>query len=69
MNDARRHEASMVTREAMSKLHKALESMPAETDEEQDPTGLKSKFKLFPHQKQGLAWLIWRETHAPAGRF
>ena len=67
MNDARRQEASMVTREAMSKLHKALESMPAETDEEQDPIGLKSKYKLFPHQKQGLAWLIWRETHNPAG--
>ena len=67
MDDARRKEASMVTREAMSKLHKALESMPAETDEEQDPNGLKSKYKLFPHQRQGLAWLIWRESHQPAG--
>ena len=44
-----------------------LESMPAETDEEQDPNGLKSKYKLFPHQRQGLAWLIWRESHQPAG--
>ena len=30
-------------------------------------TGLKSKYQLFPHQKQGLAWLIWREAQAPCG--
>ena len=67
MNEARWKKASMVTKDTIANLNKALDSMPAETDEEQDPIGLKSKFKLFPHQKQGLAWLIWRETHIPAG--
>ena len=67
MDDARRKQASSVTRDTIANLTKALKSMPAETDEEEDPIGLKSKFKLFPHQKQGLAWLIWRETHIPAG--
>ena len=41
--------------------------MPAETDEEEAPKGLKSKYNLYPHQKQGLAWLIWRETQVPKG--
>lgn len=67
MNDARRQVASMVTQDAMAKLHKALETMPAETDEEEQPLGLRSKFNLYPHQKQGLAWLIWRESQIPAG--
>ena len=53
MNDARRQEAVMITRDAMAKLHKALDTMPAEADEETDPTGLKSKYQLYPHQKQG----------------
>ncbi len=51
----------------MTKLHKALETMPAEADEEEDPVRLRSKFQLYPHQKQGLAWMIWRETQHPAG--
>ena len=38
-----------------------------ETDEEEAPIGIRSKYSLFDHQKQGLAWLIWRETQEPAG--
>lgn len=67
MNDARRQEASLVTKDAMAKLHKALETMPAEADEETAPENLRSKYVLYPHQKQGLAWLIWRETQHPSG--
>jgi transcription termination factor 2 len=67
MNETRRMEAVTVTQDAMKRLHKALESMPAEADEEEDPRGLKSKYQLFPHQRQGLAWLIWRETQEPPG--
>jgi len=29
--------------------------------------GLRSSVTLFPHQKQSLAWLLWRETQHPAG--
>lgn len=44
-----------------------MKTMPAEGDEEADPRGLKSKITLFPHQRQGLAWLMWRETQDPPG--
>ena len=44
-----------------------MKTMPAEGDEEDDPAGLKTKINLFPHQRQGLAWLMWRETQEPAG--
>ena len=39
MNDFRREEARTVTREAMEKLHKALETMPTESDEVDAPVG------------------------------
>ena len=41
--------------------------MPAEGDEEEAPKGLRSKVELFPHQKQALSWLLWRETQDPPG--
>ena len=44
MNDARRREAVMVTKDAMAILHKALDTMPAETDEEEDPKGISLQF-------------------------
>ncbi len=28
---------------------------------EEQPKLLKSKITLFPHQRQALAWLLWRE--------
>ena len=67
MNEARRVNAISVTAQAMEGLKKALDTMPAETDEEEQPKGLKSKYQLYPHQKQALAWLIWREAQAPRG--
>ena len=39
MNEFRREEARTVTREAMEKLHKALETMPTESDEVDAPVG------------------------------
>ena len=39
-----------------------MRTMPAEADEEEQPRLLKSSVKLFPHQRQALAWLLWRET-------
>ena len=39
-----------------------MRTMPAEADEEDQPRLLKSSVKLFPHQRQALAWLLWRET-------
>ena len=43
--------------------------MPSEADEEEQPVGLRSSITLFPHQKQALSWLIWRECQevAPGG--
>ena len=67
MNEARKQEAVTVTREAMQRLHKALETMPKETDEEEAPNGIRSKYELYGHQKEALAWLIWRETQDPPG--
>ena len=36
---------------------------------EDQPRALKSKITLFDHQRQALAWLLWREhqTNAPGG--
>lgn len=41
--------------------------MPAEGDEEEDPDGLRSSVTLMGHQKQALAWLMWREEQQPCG--
>lgn len=51
----------------MQKIHDSLKTMPAEGDEEEDPIGLRSNIQLFPHQRQALAWLLWRETQDPHG--
>lgn len=67
MNEARRIEAVTVTQDALAKLHKSLETMPAEVDEEEDPLTLRKKYSLYTHQKQALAWLVWRETQHPPG--
>ena len=52
---------------ALKKFGQAMETMPREGDEEEGPMGLKSSISLFPHQMQGLAWLLWRETQDPPG--
>ena len=67
MNNFQRQEARSITVEAMEKIHKTLETMPAEGDEVEQPNSLRSSITLFSHQKQALAWLLWRETQHPPG--
>uniref|UniRef100_UPI00398E69C3 transcription termination factor 2 isoform X2 n=1 Tax=Pristiophorus japonicus TaxID=55135 RepID=UPI00398E69C3 len=54
-----------VTSEAIEQLHKSLESCPDISDEAEDPQYL--KVPLLIHQKQALAWLLWREKQKPSG--
>ncbi|XP_054420708.1 transcription termination factor 2 [Pteronotus mesoamericanus] len=54
-----------VTSEAIDELHRSLESCPGETAVAEDPAGL--KVPLLLHQKQALAWLLWRESQKPQG--
>ncbi|XP_049566051.1 transcription termination factor 2 isoform X6 [Orcinus orca] len=54
-----------ITSEAIDELHRSLESRPGETAVAEDPAGL--KIPLLPHQKQALAWLLWREGQKPRG--
>ncbi|XP_054238438.1 transcription termination factor 2 [Indicator indicator] len=51
--------------EAINHLHKSLESCPTEQTAAEDPSGL--KVPLLLHQKQALAWLLWRENQRPCG--
>ncbi|NXR39984.1 TTF2 factor, partial [Zosterops hypoxanthus] len=51
--------------EAINHLHKSLESCPTEETAAEDPSGL--KVSLLQHQKQALAWLLWRESQRPCG--
>ncbi|NXI07930.1 TTF2 factor, partial [Irena cyanogastra] len=53
------------TFEAINHLHKSLESCPTEEAAAEDPSGL--KVPLLQHQKQALAWLLWRESQRPCG--
>nr|XP_027796048.1 transcription termination factor 2 [Marmota flaviventris] len=54
-----------ITSEAIDRLHRSLESCPGETAVAEDPAGL--KVPLLLHQKQALAWLLWRERQKPQG--
>ncbi|XP_057576312.1 transcription termination factor 2 isoform X2 [Hippopotamus amphibius kiboko] len=54
-----------ITSEAIDELHRSLELHPGETTVAEDPAGL--KIPLLPHQKQALAWLLWRESQKPRG--
>ncbi|KAK3095192.1 hypothetical protein FSP39_011239 [Pinctada imbricata] len=65
MTAARLREVGSVTKEAIEKLHKQLETIPDENTETEDPTGL--KVDLMMHQRQALSWLIWRERQHPPG--
>ncbi|XP_062982973.1 transcription termination factor 2 [Elgaria multicarinata webbii] len=53
------------TSDAINQLHKTLESCPTEKTVVEDPPEL--KVSLLLHQKQALAWLIWRENQEPHG--
>ncbi|KAM9690856.1 transcription termination factor 2 isoform 2-T2 [Dama dama] len=59
------HAVWKITSEAIDELHRSLESCPGETAMAEDPAGL--KVSLLPHQKQALAWLLWRESQKPRG--
>nr|XP_044994311.1 transcription termination factor 2 isoform X2 [Jaculus jaculus] len=61
----RLHTVWKVTSDAIDELHRSLESRPDETAVAEDPAGL--KVPLLLHQKQALAWLLWRERQRPQG--
>ncbi|XP_053168273.1 transcription termination factor 2 isoform X3 [Hemicordylus capensis] len=53
------------TSDAINQLHESLDSCPTEETVAEDPPGL--KVSLLLHQKQALAWLLWRENQKPCG--
>ena len=67
MNDARRNEVISAIGRRIEHIKKSNESRPNEADEEADPYSLKTGLNLFPHQRQGLAWMLWREAQHPGG--
>ncbi|XP_070253388.1 transcription termination factor 2-like isoform X2 [Myotis yumanensis] len=64
-NQDRLHSMWKITSEAIDELHRSLESCPGETAVAEDPAGL--TVPLLLHQKQALAWLLWRESQKPQG--
>ncbi|XP_011671534.1 transcription termination factor 2 [Strongylocentrotus purpuratus] len=51
---------------ALQGLEQALETRPSEETEADDPSHL--EVTLMPHQKQALAWMLWREAQeSPCG--
>ncbi|PNF38558.1 hypothetical protein B7P43_G04028 [Cryptotermes secundus] len=64
--EAHRAEKAM-TVDTLKHLHGSLKSCPGEDVIAEDPKALRSSVELMPHQKQALAWLIWRESHKPYG--
>ncbi|XP_069724065.1 transcription termination factor 2 [Phaenicophaeus curvirostris] len=65
MTEDRIRAVHSATSEAINHLHKSLESCPTEQTTAEDPSGL--KVPLLLHQKQALAWLLWRESQRPCG--
>ncbi|XP_028608856.1 transcription termination factor 2 [Grammomys surdaster] len=65
MNQHHLYNVWKITSEAIDELHRSLESCPGETAVAEDPAGL--KVPLLLHQKQALAWLLWRESQKPQG--
>ncbi|KAM6217135.1 transcription termination factor 2 [Rhynchocyon petersi] len=61
----RLHVVWKITSEAIDELHRSFKSCPGETMVADDPPGL--KIPLLLHQKQALAWLLWRESQKPQG--
>lgn len=54
-----------VTLDRLHQLHGSMKTSPKETDVVEDPKGL--KVQLMLHQKQALAWLMWREQQNCSG--
>ncbi|XP_062371463.1 transcription termination factor 2 isoform X1 [Cinclus cinclus] len=65
MTEDRIRAVHSATFEAINHLHKSLESCPTQETTAEDPFGL--KVPLLQHQKQALAWLLWRESQKPCG--
>ncbi|XP_035170830.1 transcription termination factor 2 [Oxyura jamaicensis] len=65
MTEDRLRAVHRATSDAIEHLHKCLESCPTEQTVAEDPPGL--KVPLLLHQKQALAWLLWRESQRPCG--
>ncbi|KAJ8407422.1 hypothetical protein AAFF_G00279960 [Aldrovandia affinis] len=65
MTESRLLAVKNATTETIDHLHLSLESCPAPTAETPDPKGI--KVQLLIHQRQALAWLLWRETQRPCG--
>ncbi|XP_071614988.1 transcription termination factor 2 isoform X2 [Heliangelus exortis] len=65
MTEGRNKAVHSAINEAINYLHKSLESCPTEQTAAEDPSGL--KVPLLLHQKQALAWLLWRESQRPCG--
>ncbi|NXT00125.1 TTF2 factor, partial [Jacana jacana] len=65
MTEDRIRAVHSATSEAINHLHKSLESCPTEQTVAEDPSEL--KVPLLQHQKQALAWLLWRESQRPCG--
>ncbi|NXF48989.1 TTF2 factor, partial [Oceanites oceanicus] len=65
MTEDRIRAVHSATSDAINHLHKSLESCPIEQTVAEDPSGL--KVPLLLHQKQALAWLLWRESQRPCG--
>ncbi|KFZ60930.1 Transcription termination factor 2, partial [Podiceps cristatus] len=65
MTEDRIRAVHSATSEAINHLHESLESCPTEQTAAEDPSGL--KVPLLLHQKQALAWLLWRESQRPCG--
>ncbi|XP_036401169.1 transcription termination factor 2 [Megalops cyprinoides] len=65
MTESRMLAVRNATTEAIDHLHHSLESCPSTDAEAPDPKGI--RVNLLPHQKQALAWLLWRETQRPCG--
>ncbi|XP_036128564.1 transcription termination factor 2 [Molossus molossus] len=64
-NQGHLHTVRKIISDAIDELHQSLETCPGETAVAEDPTGL--KVPLLLHQKQALAWLLWRENQKPPG--
>ncbi|KAM6292765.1 transcription termination factor 2 [Porphyrio hochstetteri] len=65
MTEDRIRAVHSATSEAINHLYKSLEFCPTEQTAAEDPPGL--KVPLLLHQKQALAWLLWRESQRPCG--
>ncbi|XP_031412074.1 transcription termination factor 2 [Meleagris gallopavo] len=65
MTEDRIRAVHSATSDAINHLHKSLESCPTEQTVAEDPSGL--KVPLLLHQRQALAWLLWRESQRPCG--